>query len=159
MPVRMQMRVCRPAYTACDLFIKPDCLKEKKHPSLVFFCFHHLFIIYLHRSHSAFAFHINSSLAFTLPHKYFFPSIHLLSSVCHISLLSGTPLSPWFKRHSWTSSAPQGLYPVYPFPFAPSANSIPHLSAQTSWWEYLAALLTIECSNSLSLTHVQTAGG
>lgn len=93
--MRMQMRVCRQAYSACDPFIKPDCLKKnKKHQSLVFFCFHHLFVIYLHGSRSAFAFHINSSLAFTLPHKYFFffnpPAIVRLP---HFSFVCNSPLS------------------------------------------------------------------
>lgn len=108
--MRMQMRVCRPAYTACDLFIKPDCLKEKKHPSLVFFCFHHLFIIYLHRSHSAFAFHINSSLAFTLPHKYFFPLYPpAIVRLPHFSFVWNSPLSMIQKTQLNIFSASRSL--------------------------------------------------
>lgn len=150
MPVRMQMRVCRPAYTACDLFIKPDCLKEKKLGFL-------LFPSLIHNLSPQVTF------CFCIPYQFitrFFPPL----STCYrpsATFLFCLEL-PSFHDSKDTAEHLQRLKVFILFillPFAPSANSIPHLSAQTSWWEYLAALLTIECSNSLSLTRVQTAGG
>lgn len=156
MPVRMQMRVCRPAYTVCDPFIKLDCFKKnKKHPSLAFFCFHHLLIIYLHRSHSI---SIHHSLSLSLINMFFPLSTCYRPSATFLFCLE----LPSFYDSKDTAEHLQRLKVFIPFillSFTPSANSIPHLSAQTSRWEYLAVLLTIKCLNSLSLTRVQTAGG